>query len=182
MKSFNVQIQFVTDYLQARFTEDAKKEVENFVSKGIVKSTEDSWVVLLHQDDKGVFIPAIQVRNSLIASGKEFKLKKQRRSLQQWAISNLIVEPEQIYLGKQKPDRVVVSYPARKDGNRVVIKHPAFERGLKVEFVLKSLDDTMEDKAISELIAMAGKMYGIGARRRDMFGRFELIKFEAKPI
>ena len=179
MKAYTVRIKFVTDYLQARFTEDAKKELENYVSRGIVKSDEDSWVVLLHQDDKGIYIPSIQVRNSLVNAGRDFKLKKQRRSLQQWVISNVMIEPSEIYLGKQKPDKVITSYPARKDGNRVTIKHPAFVTGVEVEFVLKSLDDTMEAKAISDLISCAGKNYGIGARRRDMFGRFELKKFES---
>lgn len=32
----------------------------------------------------------------------------------------------------------------------------------------------MEQSAIEELIRIAGRMYGLGARRRDMFGRFEL--------
>src|SRR3990167_11225648 len=102
MKAYTVRIKFVTYYLQARFTEDAKKELENYVSRGIVKSDEDSWVVLLHQDDKGIYIPSIQVRNSLVNAGRDFKLKKQRRSLQQWVISNVMIEPSEIYLGKQK--------------------------------------------------------------------------------
>jgi hypothetical protein len=174
MKKYEVKIKFTTDYLQAKFTEDAKKELENYVSKGIVKSDEDSWVVLLHQDENGIYIPSIQIRNSLINAGKEFKVKKQRRSMMQWCISNLIIEPEKIYLGKHTPDKVIVSYPARKDGNRVTIKHPAINQGTFVSFILKILDD-IEPKAIRNLLEMSGKMYGIGARRRDMFGRYELI-------
>mgnify|MGYP001579345388 CR=1 FL=1 len=180
MKVFSIKIKFTTDYLQARFTEDAKKEIENYISQGIIKSEEDSWKVLLHEDAKGVYIPAIQLRNCLINSGKEFKVKKQRRSMQAWVISNIIVEPEHIYFGKPKPDKILVSYPARKDGNRVTIKHPAFLAGTEVEFIVKSLDDGMETKAIENLIIMAGKMYGIGARRRDLYGRFELVNIKAK--
>lgn len=175
MKQYAVTIRFITDYLQARFTEDAKKELENYVSRGIIKSADDSWKVFLHEDENGIYIPDIQIRNCLVNSGRDFKYKKTRRSLQQWAISNLIVEPDRIYLGKKTPDSVVVSYPARKDGNRVTIKHPAFKKGLEVQFTLSTLDNDMEELAIKALIENAGRMYGIGARRRDMFGRFELV-------
>lgn len=177
MKTYQVKIEFATDYLQARFTEDAKKELENFVSKGIAKTKEDSHMVLLHMDDNGIYIPNIQLRNCFINSGKEFKVKKQRRSLQQWVISNVQISPEQIYLKKSEPDKIITSYPARKDGNRVTIKHPAFLTGTQVEFRLISLDDDMEAEAIENIIRAGGKTYGIGARRRDMYGRFNLISF-----
>lgn len=175
MKTYTVTIRLITDYLQARFTENAKKELENYVSRGIIKSTDDSWKVFLHEDENGIYIPAIQIRNCLVNSGRDFKYKKTRRSLQQWAISNLMVEPDKIYLGKKTPDSILISYPARKDGNRVTIKHPAISKGIEVQFSLKSIDDDMEDKAINGLIQNAGKMYGLGARRRDMYGRFELV-------
>lgn len=175
MKNYNVTIRFITDYLQARFSEDAKKELTNYVSRGIVKSEEDSWVVFLHQDDTGVYIPNMQIRNAIVNAGKDLKLKKQRRSLQQWVISNVIINPEKVYIGKIKPDSIVVSYPARKDGNRVVTKHPSFTKGLEVQFELSVLDDDMEKQAIENLIKIAGKNYGVGARRRDMYGRFELV-------
>lgn len=178
MKTYTVTIKMITDYFQARFTEDAKKELTNYVSKGIVKSDEDSWVVLLHQDEKGIYIPNQQIRNCLVNAGRELKMKKSRRSLQQWVISNVMVNPEKIYIGKKIPDKIITSYPARKDGNRVVIKHPVFNSGLEVQFELVLFDETMEQKAIEELIKIAGRNYGIGARRRDMFGRFELIKIK----
>lgn len=172
MKTYDVEIQFITKYLQARFTEDAKKELTNYVSRGIIKSEDDSWVVLLHQDNTGIYIPSQQIRNCLVNAGRDLKYKKTRRSLQQWVISNVMVNPEKIYLGKQKPDEVIISYPARKDGNRVTVKHPAFEIGTKVQFSISILEDDMEDSAIKSLLEIAGKNYGIGARRRDMFGRF----------
>lgn len=175
MRKHTVKIKFVTDYLQARFTDDAKKELTNLVSKGIIKSEEDSWKVFLHEDEEGVYIPNLQVRNCLINGGKELKLKKQRRSLSPWVISNVIVSPDKIRLGKKAPDEILVSYPARKDGNRVTTKHPVFKAGLEVEFDINILDDEMELKAIKDLIMLAGKNYGLGARRRDMFGRFELV-------
>ena len=178
MKDYKCEIKFTTPYLQARFTEDAKKELENYISKGIVKSEEESWRVFLHEDESGIYIPNIQLRNSLINAGKEFKIKKQRKSMMQWVISNLIINPDKIYLNKKEPDDVIISYPARKDGNRVTTKHPCIVAGTTVEFEIKILDKDMESKAIKNLLEMAGKMYGIGARRRDMFGRFEIVKFE----
>lgn len=179
MKTYKVKIEFVTDYLQARFTENAQKELENFISKGICKSEEDSWKVFLYADDKnGIYLPNIHIRHALVNSGKEFKVKKQRRSMKQWVTSNILVEPQEIFFGKKDPDKVIESYPKRKDGSRVKVKHPAMLAGTKVDFLIKSLDDTMEDKAIKDLVEMAGKMYGIGGRRADMFGRFEVVEFK----
>lgn len=178
MKTYKVKIEFVRDYLQARFSEDAKKELENYISKGIVKTPDDSWITLLHFDDNGIYIPAIQIRNACIRAGRSFKVKKTRRSQEQWVISNFIVEPENIYLGKTKPDKILISYPARKDGNRVTIKHPVILTGTQVEFFIKSLDDDMEDKAIQNILEEAGKTWGIGTRRRDLFGRFKVVSFK----
>lgn len=180
MKSYIITIEFTTDYLQARFSEDAKKELDAYISKGIVKSEEDSWKVLLYEDENGIYVPNTHVRNSLVHAGKEFKIKKQRRSMQLWVISNVLIEPERIYLKKKEPDKVLISYPQRKDGSRVVLKHPAILKGTQLSFNLTIMDKDMEDKAIKELIEMAGSMYGIGARRRDMFGRFKLVEFKTK--
>lgn len=182
MKIYNVKIKFFTDYLQARFTDKAKEELENYISKGIVKSEEDSWRVFLYKDEgkksEGIYIPSIQFRHAIVNASKQFKVKKQRSSMKQWATSNIIISPSNIYLGKQEPDSVLVSWPARKDGQRVVIKHPVIKEGTEVEFKIKVMDDSMEDKAIENLVREAGKMYGIGARRADMFGRFEVISFK----
>jgi len=178
MNRYKVKISFITDYLQARFTEDAKKELEDFVSKGVVKSEEESWKVFLYEDKDGIYIPSTHLRNALVNAGKKFKVKKERASMKQWVISNIIVMPEKIRLNKEEPDDILVSYPARKDGNRVTIKHPVFKTGTEVEFQIRCLDSTMEDKAIKDLIEMAGQMYGIGARRADMYGRFDLVDFK----
>lgn len=178
MKNYQVKIKFITDYLQARFSENAKAELEDYISRGIVKSAEDSWRVLLYADDEGIYIPNIQVRNCLVNAGKEFRIKKQRRNMKVWVQSNIIVLPDKIRLNKIEPDGVLVSYPARKDGMRVAIKHPLIKAGTEVDFIVKSLDDEMEDKAIRNLVEMGGKMYGIGARRADMFGRFEVVEFK----
>ncbi len=179
MKKYTVSIKLITDYLQARFTEDAQKELEELVSKGIVKLKEDAWRVLMHQDEKGIYIPNIQIRNSLVNAGRDLKLKKQRRSLQQWVISNVMINPEKIYLNKKDPDRTITSYPARKDGNRVKLIHPTFNAGTQVKFELSILED-IEEKSLQELIRLAGKNYGIRARRRDMFGRYELVEMKMK--
>src|SRR3990167_5944962 len=117
MKNYNVTVKLVTDYLQARFSENAKAELEEYVSKGIVKSDEDSWKVLMYFDEQGMYIPNTHLRNSLVMAGRYLKLKKQRRSLEQWVISNVVVKPDKIYLNKMEPDKIIISYPKRKDGN-----------------------------------------------------------------
>lgn len=179
MKYYKTKIRFITEYLQARFSEDAKAELENYMSKGIVKTPEEAYKTFLFQDATGIYIPALQIRNSLKNAGKEFKEKKKRSSMKQWVISNIVIQPSNIYIGKTEPDDVITSFPLRKDGTRVVAKHPSFNIGLEVEFFIKILDDDMEDIAIEKLVKEAGKTYGIGARRVDMYGRFELVEFNS---
>ena len=174
MKTYKATVKLTTDYLQAKFSEDAKKELEDYVSKGIIKNEEDSWKVLLYFDEKGIYIPNIHIRNSLVIAGRYLKLKKQRRSLEQRVISNILIKPDKIYLNKTEPDKIIISYPKRKDGNRIKIIHPAINSETAFDFELEILDE-MELKTIKQLIEIAGKNTGIGARRRDMFGRFKLI-------
>lgn len=179
MKKYNCECVFITDYLQARFSENAKSELENYISQGIVKTKEDSWANLMYFDDNGIYIPSIQIRQSLLFAAKEFKQKKKRSNMVKWAESNIIIEPTNIYIKKgNEPDKILTSYPARKDGMRVTIKHPQINKNTKFNFVITIFDDEMEAEAIENLIKMSGKMYGIGARRRDMFGRYELLKMK----
>jgi len=65
MKEFDVTVKFITDYLQHRFTEDAKKEIENYISRGIIKTHEEAWKIFLYEGDKDIYIPNIQFRNAL---------------------------------------------------------------------------------------------------------------------
>ena len=94
--------------------------------------------------------------------------------MEQWVISNILIKPDKIYLNKTEPDKIIISYPKRKDGNRIKIIHPAINSETAFDFELEILDE-MELKTIKQLIEIAGKNTGIGARRRDMFGRFKLI-------
>ena len=177
MQTYEVTVRFVTDYLQARYHEAAKKELENYTSKGVKKTDEGAWKLFLYHDSKGIYIPNVHLRNSFVKAGREIKLKKQRRSLEQWVISNVIVLPSNIYLKKKTPDKTITSYPLKKDGNRCTVTHPVINSGTAINFQVKILDE-MEDFAIKEIVRIAGKNYGIGARRRDMFGRFEIISFK----
>jgi hypothetical protein len=167
----------VTDYLQHRFTEESQKKITDYVSEGVKKLKGDEWKEFLYKDDLSIYIPSMHFRGAFINAGRELKVKRQKRSMKDWVISNIIVEPEKIYINKQEPDKIIKSYPRRKDGSRVVIEHPSFNAGLQVDFVIYVLSD-MESETIYKLVEIAGKMYGAGARRRDMFGRFEVVKFE----
>ena len=179
MKKYKVVVKFITDYLQAKHSEDAKKHLEKLISEGIAKLEDDSWMVLIYRDDKGCYIPAVQFRQALVVGGKELKRKKQRSSMMKWVQSCLQVTPQKIYINnKQEPDNTLVSYPRRKDGSKVKIIHPVFNAGTQVEFEILNIDDAMEDESIEKLVVKAGKMAGVGARRSDMFGRFELVEFK----
>ena len=102
-------------------------------------------------------------------------MKSSRCNISNYIKANLIVS-EFNYLGKKKPDELIVSYVKRKDGSRVKVIHPSFKQGTECDFEIDFIDDYPE-KELKLLIENAGKRCGIGARR-PRFGRFEVTSFK----
>ena len=177
MKKFNITITTIKPYLQARFGKSAQKSLK--VKAGNKAKIEDdkSWQDLIYQDDKGIYIPQTHIRESLVNGGKSIK-KKPYGSFKEIVQSYFSIEPEKIYIGKQKPDYVNESFPSRADGQRVRLLHPAFKEGLKIEFVLAISSDDMDNTTIKAILEKAGYEKGIGAWRAGGNGRYEITKFE----
>jgi len=182
MSTFNCAIKFVTDYLQARYSEKAKEELVDQTSKGIQDVDKEIIDQFLYQDEKGIYIPAVQLQKCLEASSRATKWKKTKSNWLKWVIAYLTIIPSCIYLEKKEPDNILVSYPKRKDGSRVKTIHPVFNAGLQIEFsiIISDPEEQYTDRDILSLLKKAGLMFGIGGRRSDKFGRFEVIKFEKK--
>lgn len=181
MLNYNCSIRFTTPYLQARYSDEAKEELDSQTGQGIQPLPEESWKSLLYSDKQGIYIPATHFQKCLEAAGKTTKWKKTKSNWLKWVQAYLSVLPFKIYLNKEKPDDLLPSNPKRKDGSRVKIIHPLFNEGLQVEFQLEnSSPDVIKDGEIQGLLALAGKMFGIGGRRADKFGRFEVVSFERK--
>ena len=177
MKTYKCKIKFVTPYLQARFSEDAQASLKIKAGTKAKVEDDDSWKDLLYKDKEGIYIPAKQIRESLVNGGKAIK-KKPYGSFKGVVQSYFIIKPEKIYIGKQEPDEINESYPARKDGMRVRKLQPEFNPGLTIEFELLSSNDDIDESTIKLVFEKAGLENGVGAWRAGGYGRYELVDFK----
>jgi len=174
MQKYTIKVKLIRDYLQAKFGEEAQQSLKVKAGNKAKVEDDDSWKRLLYKDKKGIYIPSIQIISALIGGGKGIK-KKPYGSFKEVVQSYFLVSPEQIYLGKQEPDYIKVSYPARKDGMRVRLAHPAFKAGLTFEFELLITSDEVDKKTVELILEKAGLEKGIGAWRAGGHGRFEIV-------
>jgi len=135
---------------------------------------DDSWKKLMYKDEKGIYIPSIQIKGALINGGKSVK-RKPYGSFKDLVKAYFFVEPAKIHLNKKKPDFINESYPQRKDGARVRLLHPAFEKGLTLNFSLVVTNDDIDERTIKMILEKAGLENGIGAWRPE-HGRFKITK------
>lgn len=177
MTKYSVKIRTIVPYLQARFSDEAQKSLQ--IKAGIKAKVDDSdsWKNLIYKDDKGIYIPQKQIRESLVNGGKSIK-KKPYGSFKEAVQSYFVITPDKIYIGKQKPDSISESYPSRKDGLRVKLLHPSFDAGLEIEFELTVTNDDIDQKTVELIFEKAGYEKGIGAWRAGGHGRYELLELK----
>jgi hypothetical protein len=182
METYNCKIKFITNYLYDQFTDESKIELVKKTSNGIQDVDNEVAKLSMYQDKKGLYIPANQIQKCIENSSKATKWKKTRSNWLKWTIAYLTVLPTEVYIDKKEPDGFLLSYPKRKDGFRVKKIHPFINAGLQVEFQILISDDDKQyqDKDIENLLVKSGTMYGVGGRRADKFGRFEVVSFKKK--
>lgn len=173
MMKYHVKIKFIAPYLQARFSDSAQKSLRVKAGTKTTLGDDESWKDLLYKDDEGIYIPALQVKGSLINGGKLVK-RKPYGSFKDIVKAYFFIEPEKIYIGKTEPDFINESFPARKDGQRVRLLHPAFNSGLEVEFYLIVTNEEVDIKTTRLILEQAGLSNGLGAWRPE-HGRYEVI-------
>lgn len=173
-------IKFTSDYLYDAYTDEAKRELVNSTSKGIQDVDIETAKLQLYKDNKGLFIPNVQLFGCFKNAGMKTKWKKSKSNWKKWVESYLSVTPTNIYVDKKEPDNYLTSYPKRKDGSRVKKIHPVLNAGLQIEFNTEISDPEKEysDRDIQNLVEKAGSMFGIGGRRPDKFGRFKIVSFD----
>lgn len=177
--NYNCKIKFITDYLYDQYTDKSKSELVNQTSKGIQDTDIEEAKLSIYRDKKGLYIPNVQLQKCLENASKATKWKKTKSNWLKWTIAYLTIIPSQIYLGKKEPDNFLLSYPKRKDGSRVKKIHPVINSGLQIEFQIMISDPEKQysDNDIKNLLVKAGGMFGLGGRRTDKFGRFEVVDF-----
>ncbi len=175
MQKYIVSCEFIRPYLQAKFGSEAQASLK--VKSGTKAKVEDddSWKKFLYKDKKGIYIPSEHIRGSLVEAGKGVKMKPYG-SFKVIVQSYFLVNPFEIYLGKQEPDSIKESFPARKDGQRVHLLHPVISAGTKFQFELEIANDEIDQKTIALIIEKAGLEKGLGAWRAGGHGRFKVLE------
>ena len=128
--------------------------------------------------EQGCYIPAEQIRASLVKSAVDFiHTKSTKKSYKDFINATVEIEPDKIPLGKGDCDYVHEEY-VKGIANPVLLKRPAFKKGWKVGFSLLVSEDEISQDCLKKILEHAGKFIGIGDWRPH-FGRFEIIEFKA---
>lgn len=181
MKTYNCKIKFIADYLQARFSEEAQKQLSSTGGRKPQEENDIKEKIMVegfsYKDEKGYYVPCVHLKKSIDFGAKQVK-RKPRGTFSALTKSILWIKPERIYLGKKKPDHLEASFVKRQDGNRTKIVHPAFNAGTQIEFQIENLDENeIDESSLKKIVEWAGKMYGIGGRHPE-FGRFDVIELK----
>lgn len=187
MKSYQITIKGLTPYMQHRMDDvklDAWEKLRGPIMERPEVAHDDAVRAEYHcyrNGDGKCFIPADQIRGSLIGAGTYLKAKMGGRSKSMKVIvaATFIVAPEQIII----PDYDLIDKRSAVNRNikgRVIAIRPKWSNW-EASFELQVFEDTISKAQIEELFKYAGSYVGIGSFRptcNGMFGRFELTDIE----
>lgn len=182
MQTFNVKIKGLTPYMQHRMDDHKLEQWEKqrgpIHERGEV-SHEDAVRAEYHcyRNAEGkCFIPADQIRGSLIGAGSYVKAKVggRSKSMKVLVAAMFIVAPEQILI----PDYDTIDKRSAVNRNikgRVIVVRPKWT-AWEAEFQLQVYEDTITKETITQLFEYAGNLVGIGSFRptnNGLFGRYQ---------
>lgn len=188
MKSYRIKIKGVTPYMQHRMDDQKLEQWEKLrgpIHERPEVSHEDAVRAEYHcyrNSDGKCFIPADQIRGSLISAGSYVKAKVggRSKSMKVLVAAMFIVEPEHITI----PDYDAIDKRSAVNKNvkaRVIVIRPKWTNW-EAEFTLNVYEDSINQDQISQLFEYAGNLVGIGSFRptnNGLFGRFAMT--EIKP-
>jgi len=185
MKKYQVTLKSKSPYLQHRMDtmklEEWEKQPHRLIEARPELAQEDcvraEFYCYRNKDDKN-FIPADQIRGSLIGAGSFIKSKigATTKSMKSIVAAMFFIEPEEIII----PDWTVIDKRTAwnfKAKARIVVIRPRWNEW-QVTFFLLVDNDTIGTDMIKQLFQYAGNNVGIGSFRptaNGMFGRYELI-------
>ncbi len=188
MKKYKVKIKGVTPYMQHRM-DDIKLEKWEKNRKRIIErddvDKEDAVRAEYHcyrNSDDELFIPAEQIRGSLINAGTMHKAKvgNSRKSMKNIVAAMFFIDQDEVLITPQEYTIDKRSAVNRNIKARVIVIRPKWKQW-ETEFVLNVDNDTITDETIRNIIEDAGNYIGIGSFRptnNGMFGRFSVEEFE----
>lgn len=185
MKSYKVKLRSLTPYMQHRMDDKSLAEWEKLRHK-IMERPEVSQLDATRAEyhcyrnaAEQCYIPADQIRGSLILAGSYIKAKvgALSKSMKTMVAATFIVSPEEILL----PDYDVIDKRSAVNKNvkaRVIVVRPKWTTW-EAEFTLNVFEDSLTDETIERLFQYAGSYVGIGSFRptnSGLFGRYELVE------
>ncbi|HEX3642857.1 MAG TPA: hypothetical protein VHV10_16350 [Ktedonobacteraceae bacterium] len=180
IRSFQVQITGITPVIINRFHEEAAEEATSSMRSARKErpAPQEDAASRLYQNGNGPFLPAENVRQSIIEAAKRFKLG--RRAATTDVAAAVFISPFELPLeGEWHVDSRAVVIPAT--GGRILRHRPMFDEW-SVKFQLQIDTDTgIDEKLIKEVLGSAGKLVGIGdfrPARKGPYGRFSIDSWE----
>lgn len=188
MKSYTVKLKSLTPYMQHRMDDKSLAEWEKSRHQIIERpevSQADATRAEYHcyRNESGqCYIPADQIRGSLITAGSYVKSKvgSLSKSMKTIVAACFIVTPEQITL----PDYDMIDKRSAVNKNikaRVITIRPKWSQW-EADFTLNIFEDTITVETIEKLFHYSGSFVGIGSFRptnNGMFGRYELVNISS---
>ena len=180
MTPFSVKIEGQTPLLVNRFHEEAQAEATSGVHSRKEKlSPEEDAENRLYKNEAGIYFPAENLRQSIIAAAGRHKIG--RRSASSDVAAAIFIKPFACPLiGDWKVDSRPVVIPVTK--GRILRYRPIFEHWA-IEFQLEIEEDLIDKSMIRRIVDDAGNYCGIGdfrPARKGPHGRFSVIRWEMK--
>lgn len=139
----------------------------------------------VYADDAGLFVPAWNVKRSILDGARVAGLKLNRKPLAQRLSSVLFVQDVARFVdAKKKPVRerdymheAMGRIPPRT-GRASIVRRPAMKVGWRLSAAVAVLDDGVPADAIRAALEAAGVYVGIGSWRPE-YGRFVVREWKA---
>jgi len=198
LRKFKVKIRGVTDYIQHKMPYGKEAEKLKHITKVLQQNSDDeeaymteAKIALYRTEDETVYIPATQLKGSLLEAGKEIRIEGKGKSTYKKIVGAfMFIEPEKIPVTRNgvpiKAEFDDVNLTIRRDWvviqrSRILRTRPVIKEGWEAEFTLVVLDDTIPINVIKDLLKTAGSFKGIGDWRPQKggpYGTYEIISFE----
>ncbi len=140
------------------------------------------------EPDGQIYQPASHLEGALINAAASFKVAGKRgKTYKDLFKANIFVDPQAIpHEGFMVPEELDTDAdkPLYLDARPVVVQRarvvrirPCFKAGWKLSFEIQVIDDEIQPSMLNDVIALAGRVVGIGDYR-PRFGRFMVTEFE----
>jgi hypothetical protein len=178
MITVEVQIVGLTPLIMNRFHEAAQEEASSrsHARKEMLSPEEDAKA-RLYSNGHGPFIPAENIRQSVIEAAKRHKIGRRAATIDTAAA--IYVSPfELLITGDWHVDSRAVVIPAT--GGRILRHRPMFD-DWSITFQLQVDTSLIDEKLVKAILEDAGRLVGLGdfrPARKGPYGRFSVEQWE----